>query len=278
VGPHRPQQLGGPLQQLSGPKEDHHAPEPVLQATASLHRIQHRGEQRARHEHAGDRFGGDGIQQQVGVEGLVVEQHRPRPPEEVGVQGLEATRPLDRVEVEVDIVLADRWDPGPEGIEVVQVVVDHRRPRPVGLHPGLGLAGGAGGELQETGSVLVHVKVWVFRVAAGLQVGEGSRPVRGVRADRDQVVHADQLPADGVELLGEPGVEDQRRRLDVVERCHVRIHRKVAVEDGPDQVVLLEPKPGLDDLWGVVGEHADPVAALGRRAPAPPTRRGWRPR
>src|SRR5262245_1872626 len=45
---------------------------------------------------------------------------------------------------------------------VVQVVVDHRRPRPVGLDPGLGLAGGAGGELQETGGVFVHVQIRVL--------------------------------------------------------------------------------------------------------------------
>jgi hypothetical protein len=213
VRPDRSQQLGGPLQQLSGPEEDHHALQPVLQATTSLDRVQDRGEQWAGHEDAGDRFGGDGVEEQVGVEGLFVEQHRPRPPEEVGVQGLEAARPLDGVEVEVDIVLADRWDTGTEGVEVVQVVVDHRRPRPVGLDPGLRLAGGAGGELQEAGSILVHVQVGVFRVTAGLQVGERRGPVGRARADRDQMAHAGQLPADGLDLLGEAGVEDQRGRL-----------------------------------------------------------------
>jgi hypothetical protein len=79
VRPDRSQQLGGPLQQLSGPEEDHHALQPVLQATTSLDRVQDRGEQWAGHEDAGDRFGGDGVEEQVGVEGLVVEQHRPRP-------------------------------------------------------------------------------------------------------------------------------------------------------------------------------------------------------
>jgi hypothetical protein len=117
------------------------------------------------------------------------------------------------VEVEVDIVLADRWDTGTEGVEVVQVVVDHRRPRPVGLDPGLRLAGGAGGELQEAGSILVHVQVGVFRVTAGLQVGERRGPVGRARADRDQMAHAGQLPADGLDLLGEAGVEVQRGRL-----------------------------------------------------------------
>jgi hypothetical protein len=49
----------------------------------------------------------------------------------------------------------------------------------------------------------------------------------------------------------------------VVERRHVRVHREVAAEDGPDQVVLLEPEPGLDNLRGVIGEHADPVTTSG---------------
>jgi hypothetical protein len=77
--------------------------------------------------------------------------------------------------------------------------------------------------------------------------------------------HAGQLTAGGVDLLGEAGVEDQRGGLDVVKRGHVRVHREVAVKHRPDQVVLLEPEPGLDDLRGVVGEHADPVAAPGAK-------------
>jgi hypothetical protein len=42
----------------------------------------------------------------------------------------------------------------------------------------------------------------------------------------------------------------------------MRLGGDVRMEHGAHEVVLFEPQPGLDDLGRVVGEHADPVAAV----------------
>lgn len=120
----------------------------MREAVPRLDLIEHRRQQRSWHEYACHLLAGDGIEQHAGVEDLVVQQHGPRAPDVVGVEGLETAGSLDGMEVEVDVVGPDRRDPRAGGVEVVQVVVDDRLPRPVGLHPRLGVAGGAGGELQ----------------------------------------------------------------------------------------------------------------------------------
>ncbi|HVG65423.1 MAG TPA: hypothetical protein VND02_05055 [Actinomycetota bacterium] len=262
VGPDRSQELGGPFLELGGAEEDHHAPQAVLEAAPPFDRVEHGGEQRAGHEDAGGLVLGDRVEQLVGVERLVVQQHRPGAAQQVRVEGLEAAGPLDGVEVEVDVVGADGRDAGAEGVEVVQVVVDDGGPGAVGLDPGLGVAGGPGGELEEAGCVLVDVQVGVVGVAGGLEVGEGLGPSGGVGADGDEVPDGGELGAGVLDLVGESGVEHHGRRLDVVQRGDVGVHGEVAVEHGADQVVLLEAEPGGDDLGGVVREHAHPVSPL----------------
>ena len=197
-----------------------------------------------------------------GLELGVVHQDAAGAADQVRVERLEPARPLDRVEVEVDVVGGDRRDAGPERVEVVQVVGDHGLPRAIGLDPRLRVAGGPRRQLQEARRVLVDVQQRVVGRAARLQLAERDRPVGHVRADRREHAHGLELAAAGLDDSVEPRVEDERLRLDVVERPGVRLGRDVGVEHGAHEVVLLEAEPRLDDLGRVEGEHAHAVAAL----------------
>jgi hypothetical protein len=261
VRPDGPQQPGGPVKLVGVAEEHHHPAEPVREAAPRLDLVEHRRQQRSGHEHAGHLLAGDDIEQHAGVEDLVVQQHAACAPDVVRVQRLEAAGPLDGMKVEVDVVRTDRRDPRAEGVEMVQVVVDDRLPRPVGLHPRLGVAGGAGGELQEARRVFVHVKIRILGAAAGLQPRERRRPVRAVGPDADEMADGLELVLVALDVRAEAGVEDQCRRLHVVQRPDVVVHREVAVQHHPDQVVLLAAEPGLHHLGSVVGQHAHPVAA-----------------
>ena len=207
--PDRPQQPGGPVQLVRRPEEHHHPAEPVLEAAACLDSVEYRGEQGTWHEHARHLLPGDGVEQHVGVEGLVVQEHAAGAAHVVGVESLEAAGPLDGVEMQVDVVGLDRRDTLAEGVEVVQVVVDDRLPRPVRLDPCLGMAGCPRGELEEARGVLVDVEIGILAGAAGLQLPEGRRPGRAVSADSDKVADGLELVPVALDLLGEARVKDE---------------------------------------------------------------------
>ena len=221
--PDRAQQLRRALEQLGRAEEHDHPPQRVLEAAARLDLVEHRRQQRPGHEGRGDALARDRVQQRGGLELGVVHQDAAGAADQVRVERLEPARPLDRVEVEVDVVGGDRRDAGAERVEVVQVVGDHGLPRAVGLDPRLRVAGGPRRQLQEARRVLVDVQQRVLGRPAGLQLAERHGPVGHVRADRGEHADAAQFAAARVDDVGEPRVEDERLRLDVVEHPCVRL-------------------------------------------------------
>ena len=234
----------------------------MLHAAPPLDLVEDRRQEGAGHERAGRALGHQTVHEGGRVEGLVVHEHGPRAPHQVGVQRLEAGGPLHGVEVQVDVVRPHGRRPGPEGVQVVEVVVDHREPRAVRLDPGLRVAGRPRGELEEAGSVLVDVQHRLVGRAAGRHLGEGHGPRGRVGPHGHEVTHAREPGAVLVHRVGEARVEDEGPGVDLVQRLQMEGHVEVAVQHDADECVLLHPQPGLHDLGTVVGEGPDAISPL----------------
>ncbi|HEV2551189.1 MAG TPA: hypothetical protein VGU20_28020 [Stellaceae bacterium] len=177
-------------------------------AAARADHLEQRRQHWTRHEHAGHAFGDDRLHDSHRIENRIVEHDVLRAAEHVGHHRLRAARPLQRVNMQVHVIGADRRDGAAEGVEMLEVVDDERVPRTVRYHPRLGKAGGAGGELDGADRFIVDVAGGIIALASRNDRVVRDGPARDFRADRDEMLNRLHFGAVRLQLWRKAGIEE----------------------------------------------------------------------
>ena len=107
VTPHWPQKPRRALEELGRREEDHDSTQAVGDSAAPFHLIKNGRQHRGGKKNSRRALVEDAIKDELRVERLIVEQHRPRAADQVGVEQLESRRPLQGVCVHHHVLRAD---------------------------------------------------------------------------------------------------------------------------------------------------------------------------
>ena len=163
-----------------------------------------------------------------GIEPLVVQDDILRAAKHVRHHGLGAARPLQRVDMQVDVVPTDARKVRAEGVEVFEVVCDQRAPRAMRHNPGLGESRGPRSELDGAYFAFIPVERRIVDVSLTHQHFIGYRPTRRIRTDRHKKTHRFHIRSVRFDRRGKACVKEQDRGAYVIERTSMNRHFEVS--------------------------------------------------